>query len=137
MAQNLALLLLLSLLCASRLTAVPPAPCAASVWGAGGSSSSSGGKAALPPPPVDEPEDTNDDFCFRCGGGGDLLLCDRCDRSYHLYCVDPPLDVAPEGGRVVIFRSSLLHEVKASAKRKRRAITQWLFAPCEGWEPDE
>ena len=41
--------------------------------------------------------DTNDDYCFRCGGGGDLLLCDRCDRSYHLFCVDPPLDAPPEG----------------------------------------
>ena len=51
------------------------------------------------PVPVlaDEPEDTNDDFCHRCGGGGDLLLCDRCDRSYHMYCLDPPLEVAPEG----------------------------------------
>ena len=57
----------------------------------------------MPPPPASnspvpfDADDTNDDFCFRCHGGGDLLLCDKCDRSYHLYCVDPPLEVAPEG----------------------------------------
>jgi histone demethylase JARID1 len=25
------------------------------------------------------------------------MLCDKCDRSYHLYCLDPPLETAPEG----------------------------------------
>ena len=53
--------------------------------------------ATLPARLPDEPEDTNDDFCFRCGGGGDLLLCDKCDRSYHMFCLDPPLEEAPEG----------------------------------------
>lgn len=104
-------------------------PSPGSVWDAGKSGSSSSKPAALPPPPPDDPEDTNDDFCFQCGGGGDLLLCDKCDRcahflalpsrappsppllalrsrraralrrcsSYHMYCVDPPLDEAPEG----------------------------------------
>jgi len=66
------------------------------------SSSRGGGGAAtasaLPvEPAAADPEDTNDDFCRQCGGGGDLLLCDRCDRSYHMYCLDPPLEVAPEG----------------------------------------
>ena len=78
-------------------------PIAASAWdsgskpssGKGGGSSSSSSLPAAPP--ADEPEDTNDDFCFKCGSSGELILCDRCDRSYHLHCVDPPLDVAPEG----------------------------------------
>ncbi|KAL1528118.1 hypothetical protein AB1Y20_009482 [Prymnesium parvum] len=47
--------------------------------------------------PLPEPEDTNDNFCFRCGNGGDLILCDVCERSYHLFCMDPPLEQAPEG----------------------------------------
>ena len=37
-------------------------------------------KAVLPPEPAYDPEDTNDEFCFQCGSGGDLLLCDKCDR---------------------------------------------------------
>lgn len=73
----------------------------ASVWDSGKDSKSgkSGSSSASlpPPPPSDEPEDTNDDFCFRCGLSGEILCCDRCDRSYHLHCLDPPLDEAPEG----------------------------------------
>jgi hypothetical protein len=44
-----------------------------------------------------DPDDTNDDYCFQCVGGGDLILCDKCNRSYHLYCIDPPLEAAPDG----------------------------------------
>ncbi|KAK4953482.1 hypothetical protein LTR66_013645, partial [Elasticomyces elasticus] len=34
----------------------------------------------------------NNDFCNSCLGSGYLLCCDGCDKSYHFYCVDPPLE---------------------------------------------
>ena len=41
--------------------------------------------------------DEHQDYCEHCETGGDLLLCDTCTLSYHLTCLDPPLDEAPEG----------------------------------------
>ncbi|KAI8913030.1 chromatin remodelling complex Rsc7/Swp82 subunit-domain-containing protein [Powellomyces hirtus] len=38
--------------------------------------------------------------CVKCERAGDdsrLLFCDTCDRGYHTFCLDPPLDDAPEG----------------------------------------
>lgn len=35
-----------------------------------------------------------------CGERNDearLILCDDCDISYHIYCMDPPLDYVPHG----------------------------------------
>ena len=26
-----------------------------------------------------------------------LLFCDDCDRGYHMYCLNPPMKIAPEG----------------------------------------
>ena len=37
-------------------------------------------------------QDANEDFCSACGGNGDLLCCDGCDRSFHFTCLDPPMD---------------------------------------------
>lgn len=40
-----------------------------------------------------------DIFCQICGTSVDddkLLLCDSCDRAYHTYCLNPPLDEIPE-----------------------------------------
>jgi len=34
----------------------------------------------------------NNDFCNSCGGPGHLLCCDGCDKSFHLKCLDPPLE---------------------------------------------
>jgi len=45
-------------------------------------------------------ESEDDDPCVACGSTGDetlLLLCDRCDASYHLGCLSPPLADVPEG----------------------------------------
>lgn len=39
-------------------------------------------------------------LCEQCGLGGHgevMILCDRCDAGYHLYCLSPPLDNVPEG----------------------------------------
>ncbi|XP_017125368.1 histone-lysine N-methyltransferase 2C [Drosophila elegans] len=38
--------------------------------------------------------------CEGCGKKNDearLLLCDECDISYHIYCVNPPLETVPTG----------------------------------------
>ena len=40
---------------------------------------------------------TEMDLCWMCDDGGDLLMCDSCDRGYHPDCLDPPLSVIPEG----------------------------------------
>ena len=70
---------------------------AESAWGSGRSGSSAS-KEAAPAPVEEEPMDTNDSFCYVCRGGGDLLLCDRCTSSYHLHCLDPPLESAQGSG---------------------------------------
>lgn len=38
----------------------------------------------------------NDDICFQCGCGGELIECDDCPRVFHLECISD-LDVVPEG----------------------------------------
>lgn len=68
-----------------------------SEWGSGRSSSTSNVVKEAAPAVEEDPVDTNDDFCFVCRGGGDLLLCDKCTNSYHLHCLDPPLESPPEG----------------------------------------
>lgn len=50
-------------------------------------------------PKDDEEEevDEHQDYCEVCEESGELLLCDTCTLSFHLQCLDPPLDEAPEG----------------------------------------
>jgi len=38
--------------------------------------------------------------CSLCGtseNDDQLLFCDDCDRGYHMYCLVPPMKMAPEG----------------------------------------
>ncbi|KXZ47406.1 hypothetical protein GPECTOR_35g844 [Gonium pectorale] len=73
--------------------------------GSGGSASgggAGGGKAAdvSTSPVSDVPEDINSLVCEVCAGGhaeDQILLCDRCDRGFHLFCLSPPLPTVPEG----------------------------------------
>ncbi|KAF4627607.1 hypothetical protein G7Y89_g10543 [Cudoniella acicularis] len=39
----------------------------------------------------DNNKDDNDDYCSACGGNGDIVCCDGCNRSFHYKCVDPPM----------------------------------------------
>ncbi|TVU07513.1 hypothetical protein EJB05_40869, partial [Eragrostis curvula] len=44
--------------------------------------------------------ETVDQVCEQCNSGlhGDvMLLCDRCDKGWHLYCLSPPLERVPPG----------------------------------------
>jgi histone demethylase JARID1 len=39
-------------------------------------------------------------LCEICAAGhheDKIILCDRCDKGYHLFCLSPPLDEVPEG----------------------------------------
>ncbi|CAO1625603.1 unnamed protein product [Sympodiomycopsis kandeliae] len=36
------------------------------------------------------------EICLRGDGGTSMLLCDECDRGYHMYCLDPPLTSVPK-----------------------------------------
>jgi len=44
---------------------------------------------------VDESE--HQEFCEVCQQGGEIILCDTCPKAYHLCCLDPELEEAPEG----------------------------------------
>ena len=35
-------------------------------------------------------------YCELCGKGGNLLLCDYCNLSFHPSCLSPPLDKIPK-----------------------------------------
>uniref|UniRef100_A0A7N8XFS9 Chromodomain helicase DNA binding protein 3 n=1 Tax=Mastacembelus armatus TaxID=205130 RepID=A0A7N8XFS9_9TELE len=53
------------------------------------------------PVPGDEEGDgyetDHQDYCEVCQQGGEIILCDTCPRAYHLVCLEPELDKAPEG----------------------------------------
>ncbi|XP_034020722.1 LOW QUALITY PROTEIN: chromodomain-helicase-DNA-binding protein 3 [Thalassophryne amazonica] len=53
------------------------------------------------PVPGDEDADgyetDHQDYCEVCQQGGEIILCDTCPRAYHLVCLEPELDKAPEG----------------------------------------
>ena len=42
-------------------------------------------------------ESEHQEYCEVCQQGGEIILCDTCPRAYHLCCLDPELDEAPEG----------------------------------------
>ena len=59
-----------------------------------------------PAPPPGVPVETEDgdgyetdhqDYCEVCQQGGEIILCDTCPRAYHLVCLEPELEKAPEG----------------------------------------
>eukprot|EP01088_Endostelium_zonatum_P011929 TRINITY_DN26086_c0_g1_i1.p1 TRINITY_DN26086_c0_g1~~TRINITY_DN26086_c0_g1_i1.p1 ORF type:complete len:226 (-),score=17.52 TRINITY_DN26086_c0_g1_i1:47-724(-) len=39
-------------------------------------------------------------LCHICGDGAHedkILLCDKCDEGFHMYCLSPPLETIPQG----------------------------------------
>jgi PHD-finger len=42
-------------------------------------------------------EEWKTQWCSVCDDGGDLIICDECDLSYHLKCLSPPLTQIPKG----------------------------------------
>ncbi|KAG8431523.1 hypothetical protein GDO86_018422 [Hymenochirus boettgeri] len=42
-------------------------------------------------------ETDHQDYCEVCQQGGEIILCDTCPRAYHLVCLEPELEKAPQG----------------------------------------
>ncbi|XP_057824470.2 protein CHROMATIN REMODELING 4 isoform X2 [Cryptomeria japonica] len=63
--------------------------------------------------------------CVVCDAGGNLLCCDRCPRTYHLQCLDPPLKRTPPGKwhcpvcREQIEEPKILNQSSTESKRSR------------------
>lgn len=46
------------------------------------------------------PENIDNLMCELCSAGhheDKIILCDRCDKGFHLFCLSPPLDDVPAG----------------------------------------
>ncbi|KAK4311657.1 hypothetical protein Pmani_016856 [Petrolisthes manimaculis] len=46
---------------------------------------------------TDHQSTPNQDYCEVCQQGGEIILCDTCPKAYHLVCLEPELEEAPEG----------------------------------------
>uniref|UniRef100_A0A8C8EDH0 Chromodomain helicase DNA binding protein 5 n=1 Tax=Otus sunia TaxID=257818 RepID=A0A8C8EDH0_9STRI len=69
----------------------------AGAWGVGGAA---GKRREQPSRRIEEGdgyETDHQDYCEVCQQGGEIILCDTCPRAYHLVCLDPELEKAPEG----------------------------------------
>ncbi|SPO22971.1 uncharacterized protein UTRI_01649 [Ustilago trichophora] len=44
-------------------------------------------------PRLEDKGTANNDFCETCGGHGRFVCCDGCPRSFHFFCMSPPLDI--------------------------------------------
>lgn len=66
--------------------------------------------------------------CQLCGGTDDdskLLLCDGCDRAYHIYCLDPPLKAVPQKASWYCTK-----ECESISKTVRTLIFFCFFIAC-------
>ena len=41
--------------------------------------------------------DQHQDYCDACQQGGEIILCESCPKAYHLCCLEPELEEAPDG----------------------------------------
>lgn len=87
------------------------------------------------------------EICLRGDDGMAMLLCDECNRGYHMYCLDPPLTVVPKSqwfcppclvgtGNDYGFDDGETHSLHSFWKRAdafRRAW--WTQRPDKIWSP--
>lgn len=77
----------------------PPVAPVAGVEGAGvnGEGGAPVAAAAVAAPVVEEEGDEECEVCHSQADGDKMLLCEECDKGYHMYCLQPPLEAIPEG----------------------------------------
>ncbi|KFQ70450.1 Chromodomain-helicase-DNA-binding protein 5, partial [Phaethon lepturus] len=92
-------------------------------------------------------ETDHQDYCEVCQQGGEIILCDTCPRAYHLVCLDPELEKAPEGkwscphcvsGVGALWVRAGGRQKPSALRwlcfpRRRRASKPWPCSPCRVW----
>mmetsp|Transcript_26604 Transcript_26604/g.74439 ORF Transcript_26604/g.74439 Transcript_26604/m.74439 type:complete len:641 (+) Transcript_26604:83-2005(+) len=65
------------------------------------------------------------DYCYFCKDGGNLIVCDACERAFHTRCLDPPLKRIPAGEWFCGDCSALSESQRREKIRKKeaRAVT--------------
>ena len=53
--------------------------------------------SAIKSPVMDLTEDTACESCNSADDADNMLLCDKCNRGYHVHCLTPKLPAIPEG----------------------------------------
>ena len=67
-------------------------------------------------------------YCELCGKGGNLLLCDYCNLSFHPNCLVPPLQTIPEGNwacpecSIEFDKAKRKRQAKLETMNKRRRL---------------
>lgn len=61
--------------------------------------------------------------CRKGGDGENMLLCDGCDRGFHLYCLKPKLTSIPEGDWFCLACKPK-EKVERTTKRSRRLFSE-------------
>lgn len=65
--------------------------------------------------------DQHQDYCDVCQAGGEIILCDTCPKAFHLVCLEPELEEAPEGEW---YCPHCEKDGTAEAKRNEKAETE-------------
>ena len=82
---------------------------------------------------------SNNDFCEVCGGNGRFLCCDGCPRSFHFFCMNPPLDIdeMPVSNAAGLVQPSLLRSRGGKGKAKASTRRQTSPESVDGLSPEE
>lgn len=81
-------------------------------------------------------------LCEICSAGhceDKIILCDRCDKGFHLFCLSPPLDDVPDGEWICphcIQRDSDNLFFKSGCQMTFKEIREWNDSFMKGWFGD-
>jgi hypothetical protein len=82
-------------------------------------------------------------LCEICSAGhheDKIILCDRCDKGFHLFCLSPPLDDVPVGDWVCPHCSQQDNDnifFRSGCKMTFKEMREWNESFAQGWFGDE